>query len=177
VNQVGGSMSEPNPSKMDEGQWDRRSNEHSQSIVAPAYGWWHQTNDGCLKVGKVSWSQGRSHKPNITARREVIARLADRVVVAMMPSDNITLAEQRTRGVAACSMKRGHAPTCFGKTGANGNKRSCSGTSTKTAANSFLDEEGRGSMPGPTRYLEAVLGKTHRTEFYRGREKRSDGRC
>ena len=167
-------MSEPSPSKMYEGQRDRRSNEHEQSIFAPAYGWWHQTNDGCLKVGKVSWSQGPSHKSNITVRREVIARLADRAVVAMTPRDNTTLAEQRARGVAAYSMKRGQAPTCAGIAVDNGYQLSCSGTSTKTAANSLLNEEGCGSMPCSPRYFEAVLGKTHRTEFHRGRGKRAD---
>jgi hypothetical protein len=55
--------------------------------------------------------QGRSRERKATdasreARSGVFARLADRVVVAMMPRDNITLAEQRTRGAAACLMTR-----------------------------------------------------------------------
>ncbi len=51
---------------------------------------------------------------------EVTVRLTDRVVVAMTLRDNRTPAEQRTRGAAACSTKRGrtrHARHFAGTTG------------------------------------------------------------
>ena len=47
------------------------------------------------------------------ARPEVIARLADRVVGAMMLRDSKTLAEQRTRGAAARSMTPKADPECL----------------------------------------------------------------
>jgi hypothetical protein len=75
-----------------------------QLASAPAHGWWHQGNGQRPKAGKVSQSRGPSHKPY--ARRGVTARLADRVVVALMPMDNITSVEQRTRGAALCSTTR-----------------------------------------------------------------------
>jgi hypothetical protein len=69
-----------------------------QPAPAPAYGWWHQSNGRRSKAGKVSRVQSRSGKPTKSARWAVPARLADRVVVAMMPLDSTTGAEQRTRG-------------------------------------------------------------------------------
>ena len=76
-------------------------NGQEQSARAPAYGWWHQRNDQQPKAGKVSAPEGLTRKPE-KARRRIATRLADRVVVARMPRDNKTLAEQRTRGAAAC---------------------------------------------------------------------------
>ena len=52
-------------------------------------------------------------------RRGVSVRLADRVVVATMLRDNITLAEQRTRGAAACPAEVRIVPTCLWPTGFN----------------------------------------------------------
>jgi len=160
------------PMGVDEGNGPR------QSTSAPAHGWWHQVNGQRPKAGKVSLPQGRSHKPK--ARREVAARLADRVVVARMPRDSITPAEQRTRGVAACSPKRGPAPTCSAMSRANGYQRSRSGGSTKVASNSSGDPrtgQGVTEVIVRSRCLEAVLGKTRRTEFQRGLGKRSYGAC
>ena len=51
------------------------------------------------------------------------ARLADRVVVAMMPRDNITLAERRTRGVAACLREARLVPTWPGPGPTGDNER------------------------------------------------------
>jgi len=81
-----------------------------QPASAPAYGWWHQSNGRRSKAGKVSWSQGLAHKPQ-SVRREVTARLADRVVVAMRPWDSKTQAEQRTRGQRRVLHREDH-PTC-----------------------------------------------------------------
>jgi hypothetical protein len=161
-NQVVGSTSEPSPAKMGEGQRCRPSSGQKRSELAPAYRRWHQGNGCRLKAGKVSSLQSPRHKSG-TTRSSVVARLADRVVVAMMPRDNTTLAEQRTRGVVACEQKRGsprHGLARPGPTGSSGRvaERALSARQTRR-------EEGRAAKPDPSHYLEAVLGKTRRTEF------------
>ena len=66
---------------------------------------------GVLVVARGEWlvtqsgeglSLARPHAQVVPMRRGVSVRLADRVVVAKMPRDNITLVEQRTRGAAVC---------------------------------------------------------------------------
>jgi hypothetical protein len=92
--------------------------------------------------------------------------------------DNITLAERRTRGEAACSSTRGPAPTCLAIRRDNGYKRSSSGNSTIWPAKPGC-RLGR-AEPGShesDRFLEAVLGKTHRTEFQRGAGETGHGAC
>jgi hypothetical protein len=80
--------------------------------------------------------------------------------------DNTTLAEQRTRGEAACSSTRGPAPTCLAFGWDNGYKRSSSRNSTNWPVKPGW-RQGR-AEPGSHEsdcFLEAVLGKTRRTEF------------
>lgn len=124
--------------------------------------------------------QGRSRRREARgtsreARLRVAARLADRVVVATMPRDNTTLAEQRTRGAARCSTMRRRTRHACGPTG---DPRRVAEASTKGASN-LRDSAGKGAPEGTvrSRCLEAVLGKTRRTEFQRGEGKRSYGRC
>jgi hypothetical protein len=136
-----------------------------QSVSAPAHGWWHQGNGQRPKAGKVSASRGPSHK--LRARRWVMARLADRVVVAMMPMDNITSAEQRTRGAALCAMTRRRTRHGWPVVSTTGDPRRVAKSRAKGAPNSGQVVPGQGASEGivRSRCLEAVLGKTRRTEF------------
>jgi hypothetical protein len=125
-----------------------------QPASAPAYGWWHQSNGRRSKAGKVSWSQGLAHKPQ-SVRREVTARLADRVVVATMPWDNKTLAERRTRGQRRVLYGEDHLDMPRGQRGAMAVARQ----GAKGTSNSSLgDEEGRVRCK-PLRCLKPYWGK------------------
>src|SRR6266513_784541 len=89
---------------------------------------------------------------------------ARRVVVATRPRDSITLAERRTRGAAAYSMTRRltrHARLVSGPTGDTGRVVSMS---TMGVSNSFA-RKGASKTIVRSCCLEAVLGKTRRTEF------------
>jgi hypothetical protein len=127
--------------------------------------------------GMVSDSkQGRSHAREARGTsREVrpreSVRLTDRVVVAERPRDNITLAEQRTRGAAMCSTTRRRTRNGRPGVGLTGVPRRVAKASTKRASNPV---SGKGAREGivRSRCLEAVLGKTRRTEFQRGDGKR-----
>jgi hypothetical protein len=111
-----------------------------QPAFAPAYGWWHQGNGRRSKAGKVSWSQGLEHKPEVPVRREVTARLADRVVVAMRPRDNTTRVERRARGQQRALYGEDHPDMPRGQRGVTAVARQ----GAKGTSNSFrLDEEGR----------------------------------
>src|SRR5467141_462504 len=133
-----------------------------QPTFAPAHGWWHQVNGRRPKAGMVSGSRGPAHKPE--ARRWEIARSADRVVVAKTPGDSITPAERRTRGAEACSTERGSSRHAFGPTGTNDHVAE---ESTKGAPNSPGGPVMKDAPDASVRSLclEAVLGKTRRTEF------------
>jgi hypothetical protein len=116
--------------------------------------------------------QGRSPRREASdtsqpARPEVTMRLTDRVVVAMTPRDNITLAEQRTRGAAACSTKRRRTRHARHSAGPTGDPRRVAEASTKGASNSAT-RQGASDSKMRSRCLEAVLGKTRRTEFQKG---------
>lgn len=93
----------------------------------------------------------------------------DRVVVAMMRADSITAAERRTRGFAWFQERRGRAGHAARPTGVT---RASSRGGTKRASNR---SSGKGACGRRARELEAVLGKTRRTEFQRGLRKRSQG--
>ncbi len=73
---------------------------------------------------------------SLQARPRVDQRLADRVVVAMMPRDNITLAEQRTRGAAMCLSTRGRTRNVQPRVGLTGVPRRVAKAGTKRASNS-----------------------------------------
>jgi hypothetical protein len=125
--------------------------------------------------------QGRSRDREASdtsreVRSKVTARLADRVVVARIPRDNTTLVEQRTRGAAACSTTRRWTRHAQQVSGPTGDPRRVAKTSAKGASNSFT-RKGGPERSVRSRCLEAVLGKTRRTEFQRGEGKRSYGQC
>ena len=154
---------QPSPYRMGEGQWDpTKANGPVQSEPAPAYRWWHQGNDRRPKAEKASVAEGLAHKPK--ARRQVPPRLADQVVVAMMPRDSITLAEQRTCGMAVCSTMRGSTRHALGPTGRSDRVAEAS---TYGASNLPGGPVGKGAPDQSvrSRHLQAVLGKTRRTEF------------
>ena len=88
--------------------------------------------------------------------------------------DSKTLAEQRTSGTAACARWARTRPDMPMR--ANGNQRSSSRRRTKGASNS-TSRQGAPRSNVRIRCLEAVLGKTRRTEFQRGESKRSYGAC
>ena len=132
-----------------------------QPAFAPAYWWWHQSNGRRSKAGKVSRSQGLAHKPQTTARCEVTTRLADRVVVARMPWDSTTQAERRTRGQRRVLYGEDHPDMPRGQRGAMAVARQ----DAKDTSNSSGCGRGRAFPMQHSPLLEAVLGKTHRTEF------------
>jgi hypothetical protein len=155
-------IEQPSPSRKGEGQWTavKVTGQCSRRLL--------RRIDGGTKGMVDDPKQGRSRDCEAAgasreARPEVIARLADRVVVAKRPRDSITLAEQRTRGAAACSMTRRrtrharHAET-------TGDPRRVAKGSTEDASNS-LARKGAPERIVRSCCLEAVLGKTRRTEF------------
>ena len=129
----------------------------TQSVFAPAHGWWHQGNGQRPKAGKVSVRKDR-----------MAARLADQVVVAMMPRDNITLAEPRTCGAAACLEKRGSSRHAFGPTGVNDRVVDRALTTRQTR---YGIERGRSRrmQSGPA-VLKPYWGKPAVRNFREGRE-------
>jgi hypothetical protein len=173
---VGHRAAEPT-SRKGEGQWTpaKATGQCSQCLLRRIGG----GTEGMVSDPK----QGRSHERETRgtsreARPRVNVRLADRVVVAEMPRDNITLAEQRTRGAAMCSTTRRRTRHGQPGVGPTGNLRRVAKRSTKGASNSMASLSGKGAPEQlRSRCLEAVLGKTRRTEFQRGAGKRSYGRC
>jgi hypothetical protein len=154
---------QPSPSRMGEGQWEpTKVNGPAQSDPAPAYRWWHQGNDRRPKAEKASVAESLVHKPQ--ARHQVLPRLADQVVVAMTPRDNITLAERRTCGVAVCSTMRGSTRHAFGPTGRSDRVAEASTYGASNSADGPL-RKGASDENVRSRHLQAVLGKTRRTEF------------
>ena len=92
--------------------------------------------------------------------------------------DNTTLAEQRTRGEAACSSTRGPAPTCSAIRRANGYKRPSSGKSTERSAKPGR-RQGR-AEPGchsRTASLKPYWGKPTVRNFRGALGKRDHGAC
>lgn len=129
-----------------------------QPSSPPAQGWWHQGNGHRLKAGKVSWPESSGHKlrsSEATSGNEAggSGRSSDEA------RDSITLAEPRARGTAPCVRSEGRPDMPQGQ----------------RELRHFVDyalrrwqsrigDEGRRRCKIP-RCLEAVLGKTHRTEF------------
>ena len=142
---------------------------------------------GTWVVASEEWSVTQSREGLVVARPVVQAaskaRGGDETGGSGRSSDDTegqhNPGEQRTRGVATCFWRRGPAPTCLAMSQANGYQRSCSRGGASDTSNR------QGPPPGRTcreetvrsRYLEAVLGKTRRTEFQRGQRKRSHGTC
>jgi hypothetical protein len=168
-------IEQPSPSRKGEGQWI--------SVEATGHDSWDllrhmgDGTSGMISDPKQRRSRDRSASgTSREARLGVVARLADQVVVAMMPRDSITLAERRTCGVAACWRRRGASRHALGPTGTNARVVQ---PGTNGASNLADGPPGKGAPDRivRSRYLEAVLGKTRRTEFQRGVWKRSHERC
>lgn len=93
--------------------------------------------EGMISVPKQGGSHPREARgTSWQARPRVSVRPADRVVVALMPRDNRTLAEQRTRGAAMCSRTRGRTRNVRPGVGLTGEPRRVAKASTKRASNS-----------------------------------------
>jgi len=158
VNRVAGYWVKPSPPKMGEGQWAPMK-ERTRAVGACP---------GVLVVAREEWlvTQSREglalagpHAQVLWTRRGVSSRLADRVIVARMPRDNITLAEPRTRGAAACGAEVRIDPPGLGPTGDHDRVAEPALTGRQTRR--------RGRASGKRdrfRCLGAVLGKTRRTE-------------
>jgi hypothetical protein len=170
---VGYRAAEPD-SRMGEGQWTlpkQRARAGSVCsgawVVAPAEWSVTQSREGLKAVRpEVQASNGEAEGGPETGGS---GRSSDDA------RDNITLAEQRTRGTAACAGWARTRPDM--PMWANGNQRSSSRRRTQGASNSSLARQGATRWNVRSRCLEAVLGKTRRTEFQRGTMKRSHGAC
>ena len=163
-------IEQPSSSRKGEGQWmmAKATGQRSLHLLRRIGG----GTEGLVDDPKQGRSRereadGTSHE----ARPEVVARLTDRVVVATTPRDNITPAEQRTRGAAACSTTRGRTRHARHAAEPTGDPRRVAKVSTEDASNSLVRKDAPESNVR-SRCLEAVLGKTRRTEFQRGDGKR-----
>ncbi len=113
-------IEQPSPtSRMGEGQWTttKATDQRSRRLLR-RMGGGTKGMVGDRKQGRSHGREGSMHKPQ--ARHREVMRLTDRVVVAKMPRDSTTLAEQRTRGAAACLLKRRPTRHAFGPTGSSG---------------------------------------------------------
>jgi hypothetical protein len=139
-----------------------------QSTFAPAYGWWHQEKDRRLKTGKVSLSRRLVAQARSEAARDEETDGSGRSSGDAEGQHNPGGAKDPWDG--GVSYKARIVPTCPSWTRANGNKRSCSGGDTKDEPNLLETPPGQGASDAIVRTLrlEAVLGKTRRTEFQRG---------
>ncbi len=161
-------------SRMGEGQWGPPKKRASAGGVC----------SGVWVVAPDEWSVTQSREGLTAARPEAQADIGEaaggREARGSGRSsddarDSRTLAEQRTRGTAACAgWARTRPDMPFG---ANGKQRSSSRRRTKGASNSPVARQGAPRWNVRSRCLEAVLGKTRRTEFQRGTRKRSYGAC
>jgi hypothetical protein len=170
---VGYRAAEPD-SRMGEGQWTLPKQRASAGgvcsgawVVAPAEWSVTQSREGLEAVRPDA--QARERKAHGGLETGGSGRSSDDA------RDNTTLAEQRTRGTAACAgWARTRPDMPFW---ANGKQRSSSQRRTKGASNPLLAGQGAPRWNVRSRCLEAVLGKTRRTEFQRGTMKRSHGAC
>jgi len=159
-------IEQPSPSRTGEGQWVsmKVTGQCSRRLLRRIGG----GTEGMVSDPKQGRSRDREARDTRReSRLRVTTRLADRVVVAMRPRESITLAEQRTRGAALRSMTRGRTRHARHVSGPTGDIRRVAKASAKGASNSVAWPTGKG-VPEETvrcRCLEAVLGKTRRTEF------------
>jgi len=167
-------IGQPSLSRMGEGQWILMKATGQCSWDLPRL-----MNDGTRRmIDDPKQRRSRSRKALGTSREArpgVAARLADQVVVAKTLEDNITSAEQRTCGAAVFRRIRGSSLHAFGPMGTNDRVEE---TGTKGASNSADGPARKVASESNVRCrrLEAVLGKTRRTEFQRGAGKRTHGR-
>jgi hypothetical protein len=124
----------------------------------PAQGWRQQGNGQRLKAGKVSSPESSGHK-----LRSSEATSGDETGGSGRSSDeardSITLAEPRARGTAPCARSEGRPDMPRGQRESR-HFVDCA----LRRRQSRIGDEGRRRCKIP-RCLEAVLGKTHRTEF------------
>ena len=160
-------------SRMSEGQWmlTKVTGQGSRHLLRRMGG----GTKGMVDVPK----QGRSRDREALgtsreARSGVNARLADRVVVALRSRDNITPAEQRTRGAVVRLTTRRRTRHGRAGLGPTGEHRRVAEAGATDAPNSHA-RQGASERTVRSHRLEAVLGKTRRTEFQRGARKRSYG--
>ncbi len=157
---------QPSLSRMGEGQWVPTKATGQRSWDLPRLmddGTRGMIDDPKQRRSRRREALGTSRE----ARLGVASRLADQVVVAMTLEDSTTSAERRTCGAAACWTKRGSSRYALGPTGTNDRVAKAG---TKGASNS-ADDPARKVASGTNvrcRSLEAVLGKTRRTEFQKG---------
>ena len=169
---VGYRAAEPD-SRMGEGQWTPPKKRASAGGVC----------SGAWVVAPGEWLMTQSREGLTVVRPEAQAQRGeaegDRETGGSGRSseearDSTTLAEQRTRGTAVCAGWARTRPDM--PIWANGKQRSSSRRRTKGASNS-TSRKGAPRWNVRSRCLEAVLGKTRRTEFQRGLSKRSYGAC
>ncbi len=154
---------QPSPSRMGEGQWvpTKATGQCSWDLLRHIGGGIRGMIDD-PKQRRSRWQS--AWRTSLTARRQELSRLADQVVVARTPRDSTTLAERRTCGVAACPPQRGSTRHAFGPTGRSDR---VVGAGTKGASNPPDGPVGKVApdVSVRSRHLQAVLGKTRRTEF------------
>jgi hypothetical protein len=174
---VGYRAAEPD-SRMGEGQrTSMKVNGPMQSTFAPAYGWWHHEKDRRLKTGKVSSSRRLVAQARSKAARDEESDGSGRSSDYAEGQHNPGGAKDPWGG--GVSYKARIVPTCPSSTRANGSQRSRSRGDTKDESNLLATPAGQDASDAIVRTLrlEAVLGKTRRTEFQRGTMKRSHGTC
>lgn len=157
---------QPSLSRMGEGQWISTKVTGQCSWDLPRL-----MDDGTRRmISDPKQRRSQSRRAGGTsreARLPVELRLADQVVVAMMHGDNTTPAERRTCGMAVCWTRRRSSRHAFGPTGINDRVVEAG---TKGSPNSADGPRRKGEPETNVRCrrLEAVLGKTRRTEFQKG---------
>jgi hypothetical protein len=137
-------IEQPSPSRTGEGQRvpTKVTDQWSRHLLR-RMGGGTRRRVNVIKQGRSRRREGSGHKSR-TRRREA-TRLADGVVVAMMPRDNITREEQRTRGAAACQMKRGPSRHASGPRGKYG----------RVVKVALRARQTRGAMRGRSRLMGA----------------------
>jgi hypothetical protein len=136
---------------------DGQGNGPVQPSSAPAQGWWHQGNGWHSKAGKVSEPRGPTRKPG-TGEASGGVETGGSGRSSEDAADNRTAVERRARGAAPCTRSEGRPDMPSGQRELPASSRA----GTKAASNSMERKVAADASP---RCLEAVLGKTRRTEF------------
>jgi hypothetical protein len=83
-----------------------RRRQRTNAVVVCSGVWVVAPREWSVTENREGLGIAKTRSPSREARPREMPRLADRVVVAEMPRDSTTLAEQRSRGAAACLLKR-----------------------------------------------------------------------
>ncbi len=97
-----------------------RRRQRTNAVVICSGAWVVAPREWSMTENREDLGTVKTRSTSREVRRREMPRLADRVVVAKMPRDNITLVEQRTRGAAACLPKRRPTLHAFGPMGPPG---------------------------------------------------------